>query len=142
MYEKSVLLFDVCIMCIFVVVFVVVCLFVCFLIADKIFHLGVYYVYYYMLVQRFEPQGRSLTNFHYYYYCSVHMIVIIVSGILIYFDVCYFLLGVFIKFISSNFVLVLLHDNTQFISRKKDATFYLNKRSNAEDVRAQELCES
>ena len=125
-------------MCVFFVVFfvVVVCLFVCFLIADNIFHLGVHYVYYYMLVQRFEPQGRSLTNFH-YYYCSVHMIVIIVSHILIYFDVCYFLLGVFIKFISSNFVRVLLHYNTQFISRKKDATFYLNKRSSAEeDVRA------
>ena len=32
----------------------------------SIFHLDVHYVC--MLVQRFEPQGRSFTNFHYYYY--------------------------------------------------------------------------
>ena len=23
-----------------------------------------------MLVQRFEPQGRRFTNFHYYFYCT------------------------------------------------------------------------
>ena len=33
---------------------------------DNIFHLDVRYVC--MLVQRFEPQGRRFTNFHYYYY--------------------------------------------------------------------------
>ena len=33
---------------------------------DKIFHLDVHYVC--VLVQRFEPQGRRFTNFHYYYY--------------------------------------------------------------------------
>ena len=33
---------------------------------DNIFHLSVHYVC--MLVQRFEPQGRHFTNFHYYYY--------------------------------------------------------------------------
>ena len=32
----------------------------------NIFHLDVHYVC--MLVQRFEPQGRRFTNFHYYYY--------------------------------------------------------------------------
>ena len=32
----------------------------------NIFHLDVHYVY--MLVQRFEPQGRRFTNFHDYYY--------------------------------------------------------------------------
>ena len=34
---------------------------------DNIFHLDVHYVCYTMLVQRFEPQGRRFTNFHYYY---------------------------------------------------------------------------
>ena len=33
---------------------------------NKIFHLDIHYVC--MLVQRFEPQGRRFTNFHYYYY--------------------------------------------------------------------------
>ena len=33
---------------------------------DNIFHLDVHHVC--MLVQRFEPQGRRFTNFHYYYY--------------------------------------------------------------------------
>ena len=32
----------------------------------NIFHLDVHYVC--MLVQRFQPQGRRFTNFHYYYY--------------------------------------------------------------------------
>ena len=36
--------------------------------ADDIFHLDVHYVCYTVLVQRFEPQGRRFTNFHYYYY--------------------------------------------------------------------------
>ena len=31
---------------------------------DNIFHLDVHYVC--TLVQRFEPQGRRFTNFHYY----------------------------------------------------------------------------
>ena len=35
---------------------------------DNIFHLDVHYVC--MLVQRFEPQGRRFTNFHYYYYTN------------------------------------------------------------------------
>ena len=35
---------------------------------DNIFHLDVHYACYTMLVQRYEPQGRRLTNFHYYYY--------------------------------------------------------------------------
>ena len=33
---------------------------------DNVFHLEVHYVC--MLVQRFEPQSRRFTNFHYYYY--------------------------------------------------------------------------
>ena len=33
---------------------------------DNILHLDVHYAC--MLVQRFEPQGRCFTNFHYYYY--------------------------------------------------------------------------
>ena len=33
---------------------------------DTIFHLDVHYVC--MFVQRFEPQGRRFTNFHYYYH--------------------------------------------------------------------------
>ena len=33
----------------------------------NVFHLDVHYVCYPMLVQRFEPQGRRFTNFHYYY---------------------------------------------------------------------------
>ena len=37
-----------------------------FLFIYNIFHLDVHYVC--MLVQRFEPQGRRFTNFHYYYY--------------------------------------------------------------------------
>ena len=37
-----------------------------FIFLDNIFHLDVHYVC--MLVQRFEPQGRRFTNFHYYYY--------------------------------------------------------------------------
>ena len=36
----------------------------------NIFHLDVHYVC--MLVQRFEPQGRRFTNFHYYYY-NIHL---------------------------------------------------------------------
>ena len=40
---------------------------------DNIFHLDVHYVC--MLVQRFEPQGRRFTNFHYYYYLSVCLFV-------------------------------------------------------------------
>ena len=36
---------------------------------DNIFHLDVHYVC--MLVQRFEPQGRRFTNFHYYYYYTI-----------------------------------------------------------------------
>ena len=36
-----------------------------FIVLDNIFHLDVHYVC--MLVQRFEPQGRRFTNFHYYY---------------------------------------------------------------------------
>ena len=35
---------------------------------DNIFHLDVHYVC--ILVQRFEPQGRPFTNFHYYYYAQ------------------------------------------------------------------------
>ena len=38
------------------------------IIADNIFHLSVHYVCYPMLVQRFEPQGRCFTNFHYYHH--------------------------------------------------------------------------
>ena len=38
--------------------------------ADNIFQLDIYKCYI-MLVQRFEPQGRRLTNFHYYYYYTV-----------------------------------------------------------------------
>ena len=34
---------------------------------DNIVHLSVHYVCYIMLVQRFEPQGRHFTNFHYYH---------------------------------------------------------------------------
>ena len=45
----------------FVVVVVVIVL-----IADNIFPLDVHYVYYTMLVQRFELQRRRFTNFHYY----------------------------------------------------------------------------
>ena len=42
-------------------------LFGCFsFLSDNIFHLNVHYVCYTMLVQRFEPQGRCFTNFHYY----------------------------------------------------------------------------
>ena len=37
-------------------------------IADNIFNLDVHYVCYTMRVQRFEPQGRRFTNFHYYYH--------------------------------------------------------------------------
>ena len=33
-------------------------------IPDNIFHLDVHYVWYNMLVQRFEPQGRRFTNVH------------------------------------------------------------------------------
>ena len=47
-----------------------VVVFNCCFIADNISHLNVYYVCYTMLVQRFEPQGRRFTNFHYYYYYS------------------------------------------------------------------------
>ena len=36
---------------------------------DNIFHLDVHYVC--MLIQRFEPQGRRFTNFHYYYYKKI-----------------------------------------------------------------------
>ena len=39
---------------------------------DNIFHLDVHYVC--MLVQRFEPQGRRFTNFHYYYYDCMNVI--------------------------------------------------------------------
>ena len=39
-----------------------------FLFADNIFYVNGHYVRYTMLVQRFEPQGRRFTNFHYYYY--------------------------------------------------------------------------
>ena len=38
-----------------------------FLTADNIFHLNALYVCYTMRVQRFEPQERRFTNFHYYY---------------------------------------------------------------------------
>ena len=39
----------------------------------SIFHLDVHYVC--VLVQRFEPQGRCFTNFHYYYYIlGVHQL--------------------------------------------------------------------
>ena len=37
------------------------------LIADKVYHLDIHCMCYIMLVQRFEPQGRRFTNFHYYY---------------------------------------------------------------------------
>ena len=46
-----------------------------FLIADNIFHLEVHYVCYTMLVQRFEPQGRRITNVHDYYYESTTVFV-------------------------------------------------------------------
>ena len=36
---------------------------------DNIFHLDVHHVC--MLVQRFEPQGRRFTSFHYYYYSTM-----------------------------------------------------------------------
>ena len=48
------------------VVVVVVVVFLC----DNIFHLDVHYVCYTMLVQRFEPQGRRFTDFHYCYLSS------------------------------------------------------------------------
>ena len=38
-----------------------------FFLSDNILHLDVHYVCYTMLVERFEPQGRCFTNFHYYY---------------------------------------------------------------------------
>ena len=59
-------------MCVCVCVCVCLCVCVCvlnFLFLDNIFHLNVHYVC--MLVQRFEPQGRRFTNFHYYYYYSI-----------------------------------------------------------------------
>ena len=43
-----------------------------FLFADNIFYVNGHYVRYTMLVQRFEPQGRRLTNFHYYYHHHHH----------------------------------------------------------------------
>ena len=41
------------------------------LIADNIFHLDVHYMCCTMLVRLFEPQGKRITNVHYYYYLKI-----------------------------------------------------------------------
>ena len=42
---------------------------------DNLFYLDVHYVC--MLVQRFEPQGRRFTIFHYYYYFPLLLLLIL-----------------------------------------------------------------
>ena len=63
---RAVVCMCVCIFCLIMLEHLSIYTFIFF---DNIFHLDVHYVC--MLVQRFEPQGRRFTNFHYYYYyCS------------------------------------------------------------------------
>ena len=73
-------------MCVCVCVCVCLCVCVCifciimlehlsiytFIFLDNIFHLDVHYVC--TLVQRFEPQGRCFTNFHYLHHIIIDVV--------------------------------------------------------------------
>ena len=55
----------VCIFCIIMLEHLSMYTFIFIYFFDNVFHLDVHYVCIFMLVQRFEPQVRRFTNFHY-----------------------------------------------------------------------------